>query len=157
MNFFGFKKFVEEMDASIEKRIEDDPNTSNPTGNDYIDTLEDEFGIKWKTLSSVLSSEPWVNTHFMLGQPNKEIAYKISSWEIDPDSLTTKGAYIRLKPAKGMRSYLQNGNLNRAMPDKNKYYLTRDDLVKFLTTAWVPSQPAPDAGMGDMGGMGGMA
>ena len=154
MNFKGFKKYIEEMDASIEKKMEDDTDNPPPTGNDYIDTLEDEFGVKWKTLSSLLSSEPWISTHFMLGKPDKEIAYKVSSWEIDPDSISPNGAYIRLKPSKGMRSYLKNGDLNKSMPDKDKYYLNRDDLVKFLTTAWVPSQPPADAGMG--GGMGGI-
>ncbi len=157
MNLQGFKKYFEEMNPSFEKKMDDGESSSKPTGNDYIDTLEDEFGVKWKNLSSVLSSEPWVSTHFMLGKPDSEILYKISSWEVDPESLSPNGAYIRIKPSKGMRTYLKNGMLNKSMPDKNKYYLTRDELVKFLTTAWVPA-PAPDAG-GAMGGglpMGGL-
>ena len=57
MNFAGFKKYIEEMDPSLEKKSEDEGSESTPVGNDYIDTLEDEFGIKWKDLSS-LSTTP---------------------------------------------------------------------------------------------------
>lgn len=157
MSFAGFKKYIEEMDPSPEKKSEDEGSESTPVGNDYIDTLEDEFGIKWKDLSLLLASEPWVATHFMMGKPNHEMSYKASSWEIDPDSISKNGAYIRLKPDKGTRSFLKNGSLNRATPDKDKYYLSRDELVKFLTTAWVPAPPPADAGgMPPDAGMGGM-
>lgn len=146
----GFRRFVEEMDPSAEKRADSGTAPSDPVGNDYIDTLEDEFGIRWKDLSKILQSEPYVSSHFMLGSPDKEMTYKISAWEIVPGTLTPKGAYIRIKPSRGMRYFSKDGKLGKFAPDADQYYVTRDELVKFLTTAWVPSAPAGDAGMGVM-------
>jgi len=142
----GFRRFVEEMDPSAEKTA-GEPNDSK--SNDYFDTIEDEFGIKWKSLKDIIASEPYVSTHFMLGKSDNKIAYKASTWEIDPDSITEHGAYIRIKPFKGMRTYLKGNKINTDVPDTNKYYVTREELLKLLTTAWVP--PAPPPG-GDMGG-----
>lgn len=147
---FGFRRFVEEMDASAEKRADSGEVPDEPVGNDYIDALEDEFGISWSDLSNILQTEPYVSSHFMLGSPDKEMTYKISAWEVVPGTLTPKGAYIRIKPSKGMRYFTKDGSLGRFAPDQDQYYVTRDELVKFLTTAWVPSAPAGDAGMGVM-------
>lgn len=154
--FKNFKRFFEEMDPSIEKLSNPDASSEQPTGSDYFDTLADEFGINWKSLKKIFSSEPWISSHFLLGKPNKEIAYKISAWEIDPSSISEKGALIKLKPTLGgNRSFLKGNILNRTSPDQNMYWLSKEDLIKFLTTGWVP--PQPPAG-GDMGGMsGGMA
>lgn len=146
----GFRRFVEEMDSSAEKRADSGDAPSDPVGNDYIDTLEDEFGIRWKDLSKILQSEPYVSSHFMLGKPDSEMTYKMSAWEIVPGTLTPKGAYIRIKPSRGMRYFSKDGKLGRFAPDADQYYVTRDELVKFLTTAWVPSAPGGDAGMGMM-------
>lgn len=143
----GFKRFVEEMDPTAEKRADSAQKSDDPVGNDYIDTMQDEFGVSWKDMSKILETEPYVSTHFMLGKPDSEIAYKISAWEVVPGTLTKKGAYIRIKPTRGMRYFTKSGSLGKFAPDHDQYYLTRDELVKFLTTAWVPSAP-PDAGMG---------
>jgi hypothetical protein len=151
--FRSFKTFFEEMDSDMEKMSGSDPIGKDPVGNDYIDTLEDEFGINWKSISSTLTSEPWIATHFKLGDLNDEMTYKISAWEIDKDTITPEGAYIRLKPTKGMRGFLKNGDINKAPPDGKRYYLDRDELVDFLTTAWVPPEAPPggDPGMGGPG------
>lgn len=149
--FRNFKTFFEEMDQDIKKMSGDEAIGDDPVGNDFIDTLEDEFGINWKNMSDTLTSEPWISTHFKLGDINKEMSYKISSWEIDKDSITPGGAYIRLNPTKGMRAHLKNGDINKSEPDRKKYYLNRDELINFLTTAWVPPEAPPG---GDMGGSG---
>lgn len=149
--FTNFKRFFEEIDNSIEKMANPDGNFDSQTGSDYFDTLEDEFGINWKSLKKLFSSEPWISSHFMLGKPNKELAYKISAWEIDPDSISEKGALIRMKPVKGGdRTFLKGGILNKTK-DKDYYYLSKDELVKFLTSGWTPAAAPPS---GDpMGGI----
>lgn len=143
--FIGFRRFVEEMDETPAKNAGSEPDGDKPKDN-YMKALEDEFGIKWKSLKDVLSSEPWISSHFIMGDQ----AHKLSAWEIDPESISEKGAYIRIKPTKGMKDYLKDGSLNKSMPDTSKYYVSRKQLEKLLTTAWVPQQPA-----GDMGAMGG--
>jgi|694.fasta_scaffold00059_158 hypothetical protein len=157
--FNNFKRFFEEIDQTLEKRSETDIASEDPAGSNYFDTLEDEFGIDWKSLKSIFSSEPWISSHFVLGSPNKEVAYKMSAWEIVPDSITEKGAAIRIKPTKGgNRSYLKDGILKKDSPDQNMYYLSKNDLIKFLTTGWTPpAAPAGGDDMSAMGGMGGMA
>jgi len=148
--FTNFRRFFEEIDTSIEKMSNPDGSDDTPTGSDYFDTLEDEFGINWKSLKKVFSSEPWISSHFLLGKPNKEVAYKISAWEVDPETITEKGALIRMKPVSGGdRTYLKGGILTKTQDD-NYYYLSKDELVKFLTTGWTP----PAAPAGDMGGGG---
>ena len=145
--FTGFRRFVEEMDETPSKKAGSEPDEAKPPSGSYMKSLEDEFGIKWKNLKDILSSEPWISSHFIMGDQ----AHKLSAWEVDPDSISEKGAYIRLKPTKGMRDYLKDGSLNKGMPDTERYYVTRKQLEKMLTTAWVPQQPAG----GDMGAMGG--
>ena len=156
--FTNFRSFFEEIDPSLDKSVSDNSSHDNPTGVDYFDTLEDEFGINWKSLRKIFGSEPWISTHFLLGKPDKEVAYKISAWEIEPSSISEKGAMIRVKPTiGGNRSYI-NGMLNKSKPDSDYYWLSKSDLVKFLTTGWIPPA-APDAGSGggDMGMGGGIA
>lgn len=145
--FTGFRRFIEEMDETPSKKMGSDSDDADSSGGSYMKTLEDEFGIKWTSLKNILSSEPWIASHFTMGNNT----HKISAWEIDPDSITDKGAYIRIKPTKGSRDYLKDGSLDKGALDTNRYYVTRKELEKMLTTAWVPQQPAG----GDMGAMGG--
>lgn len=108
---------------------------------DYFAVLGDELGIDWKNLSKALQSQPWTNAHFPLGKPSKEILYKLASWEIVPGTMTPNGADIRLRETPNMRSYLQGRYLNKSNEiDKNRYHLSREELMKFLTTGWVPPQ-----------------
>ena len=126
-NLFGFKKFVEGPQI------------------DYLSALGDEGGIEWSDIVKVLENEPWVSSHFELG--NFGIKYKLSPWEIVKNTLTPKGADIRLKPQARSRSYLSGNMLNKSgHSDDNRYHLNRDELIKFLTTGWTPAvQPNMDS------------
>lgn len=140
----GFKHFFEEMDLDPQKRAEkgEGETEADPQSEDYFSALGDEFGIEWKDVSKMISSQPWVSSHFSLGKPNKEILYKLSAWEVVPGTLTPDGADIRLKPQKHDRSYLKGNKLNKGMPDERRYHLSRKDLIQFLTTGWTPAAGA---------------
>jgi hypothetical protein len=152
----GFKNFIykEDMDDTPEKSRDIAMGSSGVDKNDkqdYFGSLGDEQGIAWKDLTTIFEDEPWVSSHFGLGQPNKEVMYKLAAWEIVKGSLTPNGADIRLKPQKGNRSYLQGNRLNKSKYEDNKrYHLDRPELIKFLTTGWTPAVQAAQAG-----GMGG--
>jgi hypothetical protein len=151
----GFRKFVfgEDMDPSSEKSRDvamGGQDESKPDTQDYFGALGDEENIQWSDLVSALEDEPWISAHFGLGQPNKEILYKLSPWEIVKGSLTPHGADIRLKPQKGNRSYLHGNRLNKSKyQDHKRYHLGRKELIKFLTTGWSPASQ----GAGSVPGM----
>jgi hypothetical protein len=149
---YGFKKFVfqEDMDPTPEKSRDvamggDDHEKTQ----DYFGALGDEEGIEWQDLTKIMEDEPWVSSHFGLGQPNKEVLYKLSAWEIVKGSLTPHGADIRLKPQKGNRSYLHGNKLNKSKyEDTKRYHLDRKELIDFLTTGWTPAaQQAAGGGL----------
>lgn len=150
---YGFRKFVlEDMDPTPDKSR----NVAMGSGDedkskgkeDYFGALGDEQGIEWKDLTKIFEDEPWVSSHFGLGAPNREVLYKLASWEIVKGSLTPNGADIRLKPQKGNRSYLQGNRLNKSKyEDTNRYHLGRKELIKFLTTGWTPAVQGAAGGM----------
>ncbi len=144
----GFRQFVEEMDPSPEKNREMamKKKDSNSDKQDYFDSLEDEQGISWPEIVSTLTKEPWVATHFGLGNPKNEILYKSSPWKIV--SLTPNGAEIQLMPQRDTKSYLKNNVANKSgYQDKKKYFLQRDQLVDFLTKGWSPAVQQAAGGM----------
>lgn len=153
----GFKQFVEEMDPSPEKSRELGMNGSaNQTSDkqDYFGALADELGIHPKDLVTAMSSEPWVSAHFGLGSNNAETMYKLAAWEIVPGTMTRgedgqiSGADIQLKPQSDTRSYLQGNKANNSkFQDKKRYHLSREELMKFLTTGWTPAAQAASGGM----------
>lgn len=153
---FGFKKYLiaEEMDPSVDKTIGNsmpDKKEDAPKYRDYFQSLADEHGIEWKNLVKIFENEPWISAHFALGKPGKEIMYKLSAWEIVPNTLSTRGCMIRLKPQANNRAYLKGQKLLKGdYQDKNSYFLNREQLLKFLTTGWTPAASG-QAG----GGMGG--
>ena len=115
---------------------------------DYFTTLEDELGIDSGTLQNIFQNDVFVNTHFEIGNP--QVMYKLQSWEIVPNSLNDKGCLITLKKGTTDKSYLPSGKPNKNPLDGKKYYLSREDLLKFLTTAWTPAAPPADQGAGGM-------
>lgn len=123
-NIFSFKKFLNEEENKV----------------DYFTTLADEFGVSQETLRDLFQNDVFVNSHFSYGDP--KILYKMQSWEIVPGSLNEKGCLIRLKKGITDKSYLPNGKDNKSNLNTKEYYIGRDDLLKFLTTAWTPA-PAP--------------
>ena len=150
----SFKKFLEDMDPSMDKNLDASTGTSNdssPEKEDYFDATGDELGIEWEDLSKALESEPWVSASFDLGG----LGHKLSAWEIVKGSLTKDGADIRLKPQNHDRSYTDHGHrLNKSKYKDNKtYHLSRKELQQFLTSGWQPALAAAQSG-GDMG-MGG--
>ena len=149
---FTFKQFLEEMDPTPEKMRQgtDDgePHEDSDAKEDYLDALGDEGGIKWSDIVSVFEGEPWISTHFDLG----EKIYKRSAWKIVPGTLSKHGADIMLVPQKGDRSYLKDNNKNKSKhPDKHRYHLDRKELMKFLTKGWEPA--VQSAAGGSPGGM----
>jgi hypothetical protein len=156
----GFKKFVEEMDPTPEKQRTIAQGQGDQSGGkeDYFGALGDEQGIEWKDMTTIFEDEPWVSSHFGLGAPNRETMYKLAAWQIVPGSLTPNGADIRVKPQPHDRSYLQGNRLNKSKyQDKQRYHLSRQELVKFLTTGWTPAVQQAQGGMPGadpmMGGM----
>lgn len=148
--FSGFKRFIEEMDPSPEKRREDAESSDDQASagkEDYFAALGDEEGLEWGEIANAFQSEPWISSHFALGSPDKEVLYKLSPWKIVKGTLTPHGADIRLKQQKGGRSYLKGNRLNKSKyQDTKRYHLNRSELVKFLTTGWTPA--AQQAGGG---------
>lgn len=145
----GFKQFFEEMDPSPEKNRDDDSFGKSGTEGkqDYFSSLGEEEGLTWDQIVKSFQSEPWVSSHFSLGSPDKEMLYKLSSWEIVKGSMTPEGADIRLKPQKNGRSYLKGNKLNKSKyNDTKRYHLDRKDLVNFLTTGWTPAVQAASGG-----------
>ena len=57
-SFSGFKKFMEDMDPSIEKS-----SSSGDEKQDYWDSLEDEQKMSWQDLKTAFQSEPYVAAH----------------------------------------------------------------------------------------------
>lgn len=144
----GFKRFFEDMDKTRDKELKDANPDDDGANQDYWNALGDEFGIEWSHLAKALSADPWVSSHFLLGKPGKEIAYKLSAWEIVPGSITPTGAAIRLRQYRGNRNYLKGNKLNKGEPDENVYYLNRKQLIEFLTTGWTPAAQGAQGGAG---------
>jgi len=145
---FTFRQFLEEMDPSPEKNREGSKEDKSSDKEDYFDALSDEQGLSWHDIINVFEGEPWVSTHFGLG----EKIYKASAWKIVPGTLSKHGADIMLVPRKGDRSYLAGNMLNKSKkPDKTRYHLDRDQLTDFLTKGWTPA--VQNAAGGAMGGM----
>lgn len=120
---------------------------------DYFGGLGDEMGMEWQDIVTALEGEPWVSTHFGLG----ETLYKRSAWKIVPGTLTKNGAAIRLVPQAGDRSYkgTKDGTmLNKGKPDSRQYWLDRQGLIDFLTKGWTPAVQAAQGG-GAAGAAGG--
>lgn len=139
---FTFKQFLEEMDPTPEKTRSGSDEDSNEK-EDYFDALADEQGISWSDIVKVFEGEPWVSTHFDLGEKK----YKRSAWKIVPGTLSKHGADIQLVPQKGDRSYLAGNMLNKSKhPDRMRYHLDRKDLTQFLTTGWTPAVQAASGG-----------
>ena len=115
---------------------------------DYFSALGDEEGIEWDDLVKVFEAEPWISSHFGIGD-KAGVMYKLSPWEIVKGSLTPNGAVIRLKPQANTRSYLAGNKLNKSgYVDKTKYHLNRKELLDFLTAGWTPAvQAAAGGGM----------
>jgi hypothetical protein len=153
-NLSGFRKFVEDMDQSVEKKMGGNKDSSDNTKMDYFGGLGDEMGMEWKDIVQSLEREPWVSAHFGLGSPKHELMYKKSAWKIVPGSMSANGADIMLVPNRGDRSYLKGGKmLNKGKPDTKTYHISREQLIKFLTGGW---QPAVDAAQGGGAAAGGM-
>ena len=135
-NLSGFRQFLEDMDPSPDKKMGKDRHSDEGGENlDYFGGLGDEMKIPFKNVKSAMESEPWVSSHFGLG----DIKYKLSAWEIVPGSMSSNGASIRLKPQKGDRSYLKGNKLNKGEPDQKIYHLNRKELEQFLTGGWAPA------------------
>jgi hypothetical protein len=151
----GFKKFVEEMDQSVEKKMDGGKSSSGDSEKmDYFGGLGDEMGMEWDDIVQSMEREPWVSAQFGLGSKGHELMYKKSAWKIVPGSMNQNGAEIMLVPGKGDRSYLGGGKmLNKGKPDTKKYHIGRAELIKFLTGGWQPAVDAA-AGGGAAGGMG---
>lgn len=132
-NIFSFKTYLLKEEEKV----------------DYFTTLEDELGVDQGTIKDLFQNDVFVNSHFAFGDP--KILYKMQSWEIVPGSLNDKGCLVRLKKGITDKSYLPNGKKNKAVLDTKEYYLGREDLLKFLTTAWNPPQQTPtDQGSAEM-------
>lgn len=184
-NLSGFKKFVEDMDQSVEKKMDGDSGTpKHDTKMDYFGGLGDEMGMTWDDIVKAYTNSdgddsaiyrggkrvneppkgvpPQANAAFGLGSPKHEIMYKTNPWKIVPGSLTPNGADIMLIPdqAKGPknRSYLKGGKmLNKGKPDTKVYHLNRKQLLDFLMGNWQQAvQSAGGAAGGDPNAAGGM-
>lgn len=142
-----FKQFLEEMDPSPEKQRETDQPNKESEKEDYFNALEDEGGLDWSDIIATFEAEPWVSTHFDLG----EKLYKRSAWKIVPGTLSKHGADIMLMPQKHDKSYLKGNISNKGEPDKKRYHLNRKELMDFLTKGWSPAVQAAAGGAG--GGM----
>lgn len=147
-----FRKWFEDMDPSVEKDRDTAMGGKDDAGGkeDYFGALGDEEGIEWEDLTQALESEPWVSAHFDLGN----MQHKLSAWQIVKGSLTPNGADIQVKPQVGDRTYLKGNRLNKSKyKDNNRYHLSRQELIKFLTTGWTPAiQAAQGAGADPMAG-----
>lgn len=152
---YGFKQFVfEDMDPSVEKDRAIAMGGGDTSGGkeDYFGALGDEQGIEWQDLTQALENEPWISAHFKLG----DVQHKLSAWQIVKGSLTPNGADIQLKPQPGDRTYLKGNRLNKSRyEDKKRYHLSRQELIKFLTTGWTPAVQAAQGASADpmAGGM----
>lgn len=146
----NFKKFMEDLDPSLDKKTEDKSDKM-----DYFGELGDELGMDWKDIVSTMEMEPWVSAHFKLGG----IQHKLSAWQIVPGTMSQHGADIELKPQKGDRSYLKDGKmLDKGARDTKRYHLGRQELIKFMTTGWTPALQAAQSGglPGQPGGLPGL-
>lgn len=123
-NIFSFKTYLFKEEEKV----------------DYFTTLEDELGVDQGTIKDIFQKDVFINSHFSFGDP--KIMYKMQSWEIVPGSLNDKGCLVRLKKGITDKSYLPSGKKNKAALDTKEYYLDREELLKFLTTAWSPPQQA---------------
>ena len=145
-NLTGFKRFVfEDMDPSIEKKSDSASAPSDQDKMDFLGGLGEEMGMEWKDIVLALEGEPWVATHFGLG----ETLYKRSPWKIKKGTLTKNGAAIIVIPQAKSRSYLSAGGttmLNKGMPDLKQYWLDRQGLIDFLTKGWTPAIQAAQGG-----------
>ncbi len=159
-NLCGFRDFIEEMDPSITKNMDDAQGGSPDTGKgDFLQAgLGGEMGMEWPDIVSTLEADPWFSAHFQLGSGGSERLYKDGTWRIVKDTLTPNGADIELvKPG---RSFLRPDSgtgmrLDKSgQPDKRRYHLNREELIKFLTKGWTPALQAAQAG--GAGGMPGM-
>jgi len=143
----GFKKFFEDMDPSMDKNVDGaqgkSSEKSEPQG--YLASLGDEDGLTWDQIASALKSEPWISTHFQLGQN----WYKRSAWMIK-DMTPNGGAVIVLKPQKNDRKYLAGNRLDKTdYEDRNEYFISRKELENWLTKGWEPAaQSAAGAAAG---------
>lgn len=143
----GFRRFVlEDMDPSVEKKMDNSQPSTDMGKMDYLGGLGDEMGMEWGDIVNALEGEPWVSTHFSLG----ENLYKRSAWKIVPGTLTKNGAAIALKPQAGDRVYKGSKDgtmLNKSnQPDKRQFWLDRQGLIDFLTKGWSPAIQAAQGG-----------
>lgn len=128
----------------MKKSLEFRKFIENSSTQDYFSAVGEELGINSEDLFSALEKQPWLTAHFPLGKLNKEVLYKMASWEIVPGTLTPNGADIRLKPTSNTRSYLKGNQLNKSPnSDEQRYHLNRDQLIKFMTTGWTPASSNP--------------
>lgn len=142
MDTLNFRKFFfEDMDESPDKsRDKAMDHEDNEETEDYFSALGDELGIDSKELSKIMTTEPWVSSHFSMGKPKKELMYKLAAWEIVPGTFSGDGADIRLKHQKHTHSYLHGRKLNKSKyHDDKRYHLNRKELEDFLTTGWTPA------------------
>jgi len=147
MNFLnGFRNFFEDMDETPDKTRDKalGADKKHTEKQDYLDALQGEEGITWKDLATILQTEPWVTSHFDI---NDQL-HKLSSWEIVKGSLTQHGADIRLKPGKHDKSYKKGKkSIEQAKyPDTTRYHLNRKQLIKFLTSGWMPAVQQSQSG-----------
>jgi len=143
----GFRKFLEEMDPTLEKEVGvDSIGSEQDDKEDVFGAYGDEFGMTWDQIRKAMQAEPWISSHFGLGSDDNALLYKLSPWEIL--SFTPQGAVIRLKPQNHSRSYLKGNRLNKShYKDNKKYFIGRKELAGFLTKGWSPAvQAAAGAG-----------
>jgi hypothetical protein len=160
-NLSGFRNFIEEMDPSMSKHMDnaegDAPGTDK--GDFFQAGLGGEMGMSWPDIVSTLEADPWFSANFQMGMGSSERLYKDGTWRIVKDSLTPNGADIEL--VKAGRSFLRpdSGTGTRldksGGTDKRRYHLNREELIKFLTKGWTPALQAAQAG-GAGGGLPGM-
>lgn len=165
-NLSGFKRFVEEMDPSMDKKMgsEDGGAPEGGENMDFFGGLGDEMGMEWKDIISAFAKTnggtgvpPNANAHFFIGKPEHEKAYKTGSWRIVPGSMTPNGADIMLIPQKKQRVY-QKGKDGQMMLDKSKqpdtkrYHLNRQQLQDFLFGDWAKAAQQGGAGGAPPGG-----
>ena len=141
----GFKKFFEEMDPSQEKDIS---SSGGDKKQDYWDSLEDEEKLTWDDIKNTFQSEPWVSSHFPLGQGKKEIKYKLQPWKIVKGSMGPSGADIELIHNQHDKSYLKGNKLNKGYRDTKRYFVKRKDLQDFQTGGWQPAVQGAAGGGG---------
>jgi hypothetical protein len=132
----GFRKYIfsEEMNPSMDKQIGNSEKNDSEMA-DYFSSIADELGVNWSTMKKIFQEQPYVLSHFQLGKGNP--FHKLSPWEIVPGSLTPNGAFIRLKAMPNDRAYLKDRILDKSgYQDKNKYYVSRKELMNMLSTGW---------------------